>query len=38
MWGAQIAFRDFFAVKGIFGSPWVGMANFDRFFESPLRK
>ena len=24
MWGAQIAFRDFFAVKGIFGSPWVG--------------
>ena len=35
MWGAQIAFRDFFAVKGIFGSPWVGMANFDRFFESP---
>ena len=35
MWGAQIAFRDFFAVKGIFGSPWVGMANFERFFESP---
>ena len=35
MWGAQIAFRDFFAVKGIVGSPWVGMANFDRFFESP---
>ena len=35
MWGAQIAFRDFFAVHGIFGSPWVGMANFDRFFESP---
>ena len=35
MWGAQIAFRDFFAVKGIVGSPWVGMANFDRFFASP---
>ena len=35
MWGAQIAFRDFFAVKGIVGSPWVGMANFERFFESP---
>lgn len=35
MWGAQIAFRDFFAVRGIWGSPWVGMANFVRFFEAP---
>ena len=34
MWGAQIAFRDFFAVHGIWGSPWVGMKNFNRFFQS----
>ena len=35
MAGAQIAFRDFFARSGIWGSPWVGLANFNRFFESP---
>lgn len=35
MVGAQIAFRDFFTRSGIWGSPWVGLANFDRFFESP---
>ena len=35
MAGAQIAFRDFFSRSGIWGSPWVGLANFDRFFESP---
>ena len=34
MGGAQIAFRDFFAIRGIWGSPWVGMANFERFFQS----
>ena len=35
MAGAQIAFRDFFTRSGIWGSPWVGLANFERFFESP---
>ncbi len=34
MYGVQIAFRKFSALKGIAGSPWVGMANFTRFFNS----
>ncbi|WP_168120177.1 ABC transporter permease subunit [Paenibacillus sp. HB172176] len=34
MYGVQIAFRDFNPVKGIVGSEWVGMDNFDRFFSS----
>ena len=34
MYGVQIAFRQFMASKGIWGSPWVGTANFDRFFRS----
>ena len=34
MYGAQIAFRQFSAVKGILGSPWVGLDNFIRFFNS----
>ena len=33
MWGAQIAFRDFMAVDGIWGSSWIGLENFYRFFE-----
>lgn len=32
--GVQIAFKDFQALKGIFGSPWVGFENFLRFFRS----
>ena len=36
MYGAQIAFRDFAAAKGIWGSPWVGLDHFKRFFESYL--
>jgi len=35
MYGAQIAFRNFNAVDGITGSPWVGFAHFKRFFASP---
>nr|WP_246321048.1 ABC transporter permease subunit [Paenibacillus germinis] len=35
MYGLQIAFKDFMAVKGIWGSPWVGMEHFERFFNSP---
>lgn len=34
MYGAQIAFRNFNAGKGITGSPWVGLAHFDRFIGS----
>ncbi len=36
MYGAQIAFRDFLPGRSILGSEWVGLANFNRFFESPL--
>lgn len=35
MYGIQIAFKDFFAFKGIEGSPWVGLKHFVKFFESP---
>jgi putative aldouronate transport system permease protein len=34
MYGVQIAFRKFIAVKGILGSPWVGLKYFKKFFES----
>ena len=34
MYGVQIAFKDFLASKGIWGSPWVGMKHFNRFFNS----
>jgi putative aldouronate transport system permease protein len=36
MYGAQIAFRDFLPGRSILGSEWVGLANFTRFFDSPL--
>jgi putative aldouronate transport system permease protein len=36
MYGAQIAFRDFKAVSGMWGSPWVGLKHFKKFFESYL--
>lgn len=35
MVGAQIAFRDFNVIQGMWGSPWVGLREFARFFESP---
>ena len=35
MVGAQIAFRDFNVIEGMWGSPWVGLREFVRFFESP---
>ena len=35
MWGIQIAFRDYKAARGIFGSQWVGLQWFKRFFSSP---
>ena len=34
MYGAQIAFRDFKAASGIWGSEWVGFKHFTTFFNS----
>ena len=34
MYGAQIAFRKYTISKGAFGSPWVGLDNFIRFFNT----
>lgn len=38
MYGAQIAFRNFVPVKGIWDSDWVGLKHFVRFFTSPFFK
>lgn len=35
MLGVQIAFRDYKLRAGMWGSPWVGMKHFIRFFTSP---
>lgn len=35
MYGIQIAFRDYKANRGMFGSEWVGLEWFRRFFSSP---
>lgn len=35
MYGIQIAFKDYSARKGIWGSEWVGFKHFIRFFKSP---
>ena len=35
MYGVQLAFRRYNAKAGIWGSPWVGLYYFKRFFESP---
>lgn len=34
MYGVQIAFKDFYASKGIWGSEWAGLKYFTRFFQS----
>jgi putative aldouronate transport system permease protein len=34
MYGVQIAFKNFVATKGIWGSEWVGFDHFTRFFNS----
>lgn len=34
IYGIQIAFKDFVATKGIWGSEWVGLKYFERYFES----
>ena len=35
MYGIQIAFRDYKASRGMFGSKWVGLEWFERFFTAP---
>ena len=35
MGGVLMAFQDFSIKKGIFGSRWVGMQQFETFFNSP---
>lgn len=35
MYGVQIAFRDYTAKAGIWGSKWVGLKHFIRFFNFP---
>lgn len=35
MAGLLLAFKKFYANKGIFGSPWVGLNNFKRIFITP---
>lgn len=35
MGGVLMAFQDFSIKKGIFGSTWVGLKQFERFFNSP---
>jgi len=36
MFGVQIAFKDFKATSGIWGSPWVGFKHFSTFFNSHM--
>ena len=35
IYGSQIAFRDYSPYLGFWNSPWVGLAHFQRFFDSP---
>ena len=37
MYGAIIAFKDFNPAEGILGSPWVGLDNFKKFWDSMYR-
>lgn len=36
IYGVQVAFKDFRASMEIWGSPWVGLKHFTRFFEMPF--
>lgn len=33
MWGMLIAFKDFYPLRGFFGSPWVGFKHFGDLFS-----
>lgn len=35
MYGILMAFKDYKMAKGIWGSPWVGLKHFTRFFNMP---
>jgi len=35
LWGVSLAFVKFNPFKGVLGSPFVGLAHFERFFSSP---
>lgn len=35
MGGLLIAFEDYNVIKGVLGSPWVGLEYFRRFLSSP---
>lgn len=34
LWNAQIAFKDFMPLLGVWGSPWVGLKHFETFVNS----
>ncbi len=34
LWNAQIAFKDFKPLLGVWGSPWVGLEHFETFINS----
>ena len=34
MYGVQIAFKDYNAMAGIWGSPWAGLKHLKRFFNA----
>ena len=35
MYGAIIAFKEYNPAEGIYGSPWVGLDQFQKFFANP---
>lgn len=35
IYGLTLAFKRFLAREGIFGSPWIGLANFENVFADP---
>jgi putative aldouronate transport system permease protein len=36
MYGLQLAFKEYRFLDGVWGSPWVGLEHFRRFFTSPV--